>query len=87
MQPITQTILQQSDSILQRTFLSPSTTTLQQPHIITVNHQPIRTDIVTGQKTSLTNISSLQQQSQIQLQPRTILKLVSRHFNFIVSHV
>ncbi|CAF0931563.1 unnamed protein product [Adineta steineri] len=74
-QPITQTIIQQSDSFLQRTFLSPSTA-LQQPQIITVNHQPIRTDIVTGQKTSLTNISSLQQQQQpqIQLQPRVALK-------------
>ncbi|UJR21387.1 hypothetical protein I4U23_024478 [Adineta vaga] len=64
-----QPIIPQSDSLLQRTFLS-SSTTLQQPQIITVNHQSIKTEIGTGQKTLLTNISSLQQQSQ----PRPILK-------------
>ncbi len=63
---------QQSDSILQRTFLSPSTTTgLQQPQIITVNQQPIRTEIRTN---------------QIQIQQRTILRLVNRsdQFEFFV---
>ncbi|CAF0978456.1 unnamed protein product [Rotaria sp. Silwood1] len=75
-QPVSQTIIQPTDSFLQRTFLSPSTatTTLHQPQIITVNHQPIRTDIVTSQPTSLINTSSLQQQPQIQIQQRTILK-------------
>ncbi|CAF1336647.1 unnamed protein product [Rotaria sordida] len=75
-QPVSQTIIQPSDSLLQRTFLSPSTTTtLHQPQIITVNHQPIRTEIVTNQPTSLISTSSLQQQQpQIQIQQRTILK-------------
>ena len=57
-QPVTQTILQQS-------FLSPSTTGgVQQPQIITVNHQPIRT-----------NLSGFQQ-PHIQIQQRTTLKFV-----------
>ncbi|CAF0876379.1 unnamed protein product [Adineta ricciae] len=73
-QPITQTIIQQSDSLLQRTFLSPATTTLQQPQIITVNHQSIKTEIGTGSKTLLTTIPSLQQQSQIHSQSKTITK-------------
>ncbi|CAF5056286.1 unnamed protein product, partial [Rotaria magnacalcarata] len=49
-QPVTQMILQQQqqqqqqqDSHLQRSFIS-STATLQQPQIITVNHQPIKTE-------------------------------------------
>lgn len=59
-QPVTQTIIQPSDSLLQRTFLSPSTNTnIQQPQIITVNHQSIKTS---------------QQPSLIQIQQRTITK-------------
>ncbi|CAF2412178.1 unnamed protein product [Rotaria sp. Silwood2] len=74
-QPVSQTSIQPSDSLLHRTFLSPTTTTLHQPQIITVNHQPIRTEIVTSQSTSFINASSLQQQQpQIQIQQRTILK-------------
>ncbi|CAF4502409.1 unnamed protein product, partial [Rotaria magnacalcarata] len=58
-QPVSQTIIQPSDSILQRTFLSPSATH-HQPQIITVNHQSIRTEIVTSQPTSLINTASFQ---------------------------
>lgn len=57
-------IIQPSDSLLQRSFLSPAgpTTTLQQPQIITVNHQPIKTETLhTNSPSTLTSISSLQQ--------------------------
>jgi hypothetical protein len=74
-QPVTQTIIQQSDSLLHRTFLSPSNTGLQQPQIITVNHHPIKTELRPNSQPSLTNLSSLQQ-PQIQIQPRTILRFV-----------
>ncbi|CAF3403495.1 unnamed protein product [Rotaria socialis] len=73
-QPVSQTIIQPSDSILQRTFLSPSATH-PQPQIITVNHQSIRTEIVTSQSTSLINTTSFQQpQTQIQIQPKITIK-------------
>ncbi|CAF2034239.1 unnamed protein product [Rotaria magnacalcarata] len=73
-QPVSQTIIQPSDSILQRTFLSPSATH-HQPQIITVNHQSIRTEIVTSQPTSLINTASFQQpQAQIQIQPKITIK-------------
>ncbi|CAF0799115.1 unnamed protein product [Rotaria sordida] len=64
-QPVTQMIIQQSDSLSQRSFLS-STTTLQQPQIITVNHQPIKTETIHTQPSPLTTISSIQ--------PKTIIK-------------
>jgi hypothetical protein len=54
-QPVTQMIIQQSDSLLQR--LS-STTNLQQPQIITVNHQPIKTETIIHTQPT---ISSIQQ--------------------------
>jgi hypothetical protein len=38
-------IIHQSDSLLQRSILS-SGTTVQQPQIITVNHQPIKTETI-----------------------------------------
>lgn len=56
-------IIQPSDSILQRPFLS-SSTTLQQPQIITVNHQPIKTETIHTQP-PLATISSIQQKTII----------------------
>jgi hypothetical protein len=58
-------ILQPSDSFLQRSFLT-STNSLQQPQIITVNHQPIKTETIHTHPPPLTTISSMQ--------TRTILK-------------
>lgn len=59
-------IIQQSDGApLQRSFLS-STNSFQQPQIITVNHQPIKTETIHTHPTSLATIASIQQ--------RTILK-------------
>ena len=62
-QPVTQMIIQQSDSLLQRSFLS--STTLQQPQIITVNHQPIKTETIHTQPSPLATISSIQQKTII----------------------
>jgi hypothetical protein len=53
-------IIQPSDSLLQRSLLG-STTTLQQPQIITVNHQPIKTETIHTHPSPLTAISSSQQ--------------------------
>jgi len=55
-------IIQPSDSFLQRSFLS-STTTLQQPQIITVNHQPIKTETIHPHPSPLTTIASIQQKT------------------------
>ncbi|UJR28048.1 hypothetical protein I4U23_009304 [Adineta vaga] len=54
-QPVTQRMLQPSDSLLQRSILS-STTTLQQPQIIAVNHQPIKTETLHTQPPSLISV-------------------------------
>jgi hypothetical protein len=56
-------IIQQADSPLQRSFLS-STNSLQQPQIITVNHQPIKTETIHTHPSPLT-ISSFQQKTII----------------------
>jgi len=53
----------QPDSLLQRSFLSSATTTLQQPQIITVNHQPIKTETIHTHPSPLTTISSIQQKT------------------------
>ena len=58
-------IIQSPDTSLQRSFLS-STTSLQQPQIITVNHQPIKTETIHTHPSPLTTIASIQQ--------RTVLK-------------
>jgi len=55
-------IIQQPDSFLQRSILS-STTSLQQPQIITVNHQPIKTETLNTHPSPLTTISSIQQKT------------------------
>jgi len=55
-------IIQQSDSFLQRSLLS-SSTPLQQPQIITVNHQPIKTETLHTHPSPLTTISSIQQKT------------------------
>ncbi|CAF2134598.1 unnamed protein product [Rotaria magnacalcarata] len=75
-QPVTQMILQQQqqqqqqDSHLQRSFIS-STATLQQPQIITVNHQPIKTETIHTQPSPLTTISSMQQKMIIKTEDDT----------------
>jgi len=68
-QPITQTIIPQSDSLLQRTFLTSASTSSQAPQIITVNPQAIKTEITGFNQQTI--ISSLQPstQNQIQLKP------------------
>jgi hypothetical protein len=56
-------IIQQSDSFLQRSLLSSSSIPLQQPQIITVNHQPIKTETLHTHPSPLTTISSIQQKT------------------------
>lgn len=53
-------IIQSQDSSLQRSFLS-SGTTLQQPQIITVNPQLIKTETIHTHPSPLTTIASIQQ--------------------------
>ncbi len=55
-------ILQPSDSLIQRSILS-STNSLQQPQIITVNHQPIKTETIHTHPSPLATISSMQQKT------------------------
>jgi len=62
-QPVTQMIIQPSDSLLQRSFLSSTNSTIPQPQIITVNHQPIKTEILHAHSSPLTTISSIQQKT------------------------
>ncbi|CAF3469297.1 unnamed protein product [Rotaria socialis] len=72
-QSVTQMILQQQqqqDSHSQRSFIS-STATLQQPQIITVNHQPIKTETIHTQPSPLTTISSMQQKMIIKTEDDT----------------
>ena len=57
-------IIQQGDSPLQRSFLTP-TNSLQQPQIITVNHQPIKTETIHTHPSPLATISSIQQKPLI----------------------
>ncbi|CAF0787250.1 unnamed protein product [Adineta steineri] len=57
-QPVTQMIIQQNDSLLQRSILSGATT-IQQPQIITVNQQPIKTETIHTHPSPI--ISSIQQ--------------------------
>ncbi|CAF2899112.1 unnamed protein product [Rotaria sp. Silwood2] len=70
-QPVTQMIIQQSDSLSQRSFFS-STATLQQPQIIPVNHQPIKTETIHTQPSPLTTISSIQQKPIIKTEDDTL---------------
>lgn len=58
-------IIQQSDSPISRSFLS-STNSFQQPQIITVSPQTIKTEAIHTHPTPLSTIASIQQ--------RTILK-------------
>ncbi|CAF3339479.1 unnamed protein product [Rotaria sp. Silwood1] len=69
-QPVTQMIIQQSDSLSQRSFLS-TTTTLQQPKIITVNPQLIKTETIHSQPSPLTTISAIQQKTIIKTEDDT----------------
>ena len=55
-------IIQQSDSPISRSFL-PSNNSFQQPQIITVNHQPIKTETIHTHPAPLTTIASIQQKT------------------------
>lgn len=64
-QPVTQMIIQpQTDSVLQRSFLS-STNPIQSTQIITVNHQPIKTETL---HTHSTAVSSVHQKSNFKIE-------------------
>jgi hypothetical protein len=53
-------IIQQSDSPISRSFLS-STNSFQQPQIITVNSQPIKTETIHTHPVPLASIASIHQ--------------------------
>ena len=72
-QPVTQTIIPQSDTLLQRTIFTSATTSLQQPQFITVNAQAIKTEItgsnLGGNQPTIISAFSSSLQNPIQLKP------------------
>jgi hypothetical protein len=78
-------IIQQADSPLQRSFLS-STNSLQQPQIITVNHQPIKTETIHTHPSPLTTISSIQQKTILKQEDDLSDDLSSINNNRYMTH-